>query len=119
MAVLHQDVALVGQLGFVPVALAVQTGFRIGRGGVGRGRAPLAVKVDGRIARIVRGRRRRVLAAEASGSRRKDTPAPPPDDPGNPTVDFWRAPHGCHPCLHYDPEARLARKSRGHEPRLA
>jgi len=41
---------------------------------------------------------------------------PRPDDPGNPTVDFhgerrWNVTHASTA----DPEARLARKSRGHE----
>src|SRR5881227_1059794 len=51
---------------------------------------------------------------------RKDRPAPPPDDPGNPTVDF----HGetrsneTHQST-TDPDARLARKSGGHESKLA
>jgi transposase len=53
---------------------------------------------------------------------RKDHPAPPapPDDPGNPTVDF----HGetrsndTHEST-TDPDARLARKSGGHESKLA
>jgi IS5 family transposase len=50
----------------------------------------------------------------------KDRPAPPPDDPGNPTVNF----HGetrsnqTHEST-TDPDARLARKSGGHESRLA
>jgi transposase len=51
---------------------------------------------------------------------RKDRPAPPPDDPGNPTVNF----HGetrsneTHQST-TDPDARLARKSGGHESKLA
>ena len=51
---------------------------------------------------------------------RKDRPTPPPDDPGNPTVDF----HGetrsndTHEST-TDPDARLARKSGGHESKLA
>jgi len=51
---------------------------------------------------------------------RKDGPTPPPDDPGNPTVNF----HGetrsndTHEST-TDPDARLARKSGGHESRLA
>ena len=51
---------------------------------------------------------------------RKDRPTPPPDDPGNPTVDF----HGenrsneTHEST-TDPDARLARKSGGHEAKLA
>ena len=52
--------------------------------------------------------------------RRKDTPLPPPDDPGNPTVDFHgeRRSNTTHAST-TDPEARLARKSRGHEAQLA
>ena len=52
--------------------------------------------------------------------RRKDTPAPPPDDPGNPTVDFHgeRRTNATHAST-TDPEARLARKSKGHEAQLA
>jgi transposase len=52
--------------------------------------------------------------------RRKGQPPEPPDDPGNPTVDF----HGeqrrndTHESS-TDPDARLARKSRGHESHLA
>jgi transposase len=52
--------------------------------------------------------------------RRKDEIAPPPDDPGNPSVDF----HGesrsnqTHESV-TDPDARLARKSGGHEAKLA
>lgn len=51
---------------------------------------------------------------------RKDQPTPPPDDPGNPTVNF----HGesrsnqTHQSR-TDPDARLARKSGGHEAKLA
>src|SRR5207253_7086047 len=51
---------------------------------------------------------------------RKDRPVPPPVDPGNPTVNF----HGetrsndTHEST-TDPDARLARKSGGHESKLA
>jgi transposase len=51
---------------------------------------------------------------------RKGQPTPPPDDPGNPTVNF----HGetrsndTHEST-TDPDARLARKSGGHEAKLA
>ena len=50
----------------------------------------------------------------------KDTPAPPPDDPGNPTVNFHgeRRSNATHAST-TDPEARLARKSRGQEAKLA
>jgi transposase len=52
--------------------------------------------------------------------RRKDTPVPPPDDPGNPTVDFHgeRRSNATHAST-TDPEALLARKSRGQEAELA
>jgi len=52
--------------------------------------------------------------------RRKDTPAGPPDDPGNPTVNFHgeRRSNATHAST-TDPEARLARKSRGQEAQLA
>jgi transposase len=52
--------------------------------------------------------------------RRKDTPPPPPDDPGNATVDFHgeRRANATHAST-TDPEARLARKSKGHEAQLA
>jgi IS5 family transposase len=58
--------------------------------------------------------------ASQKSFQRKDRPAPPPDDPGNPTVDF----HGemrsndTHEST-TDPDARLARKSGGHEAKLA
>ena len=58
--------------------------------------------------------------ASQKSFQRKDRPAPPPDDPGNPTVDF----HGetrsneTHQST-TDPDARLARKSGGHESKLA
>jgi transposase len=52
--------------------------------------------------------------------RRKDAPTPPPDDPGNPTVNFHgeRRSNATHAST-TDPEARLARKSRGQEAQLA
>jgi transposase len=52
--------------------------------------------------------------------RRKDTPPPPPDDPGNATVNFHgeRRSNATHAST-TDPEARLARKSKGHEAQLA
>jgi len=58
--------------------------------------------------------------AGAKSFRRKDTPAPPPEDPGNPTVDFHgeRRSNATHAST-TDPEARLARKSQGHEAHLA
>lgn len=52
---------------------------------------------------------------------RKDGPEPPPsDDPGNPTVNFHGEKRGndTHEST-TDPDARLARKSRGHEAKLA
>jgi transposase len=58
--------------------------------------------------------------ASQKSFQRKDKLAPPPDDPGNPTVDF----HGetrsnqTHEST-TDPDARLARKSGGHESKLA
>jgi len=58
--------------------------------------------------------------ASQKSFQRKDRPAPPPDDPGNPTVNF----HGetrsndTHQST-TDPDARLARKSGGHEAKLA
>lgn len=59
--------------------------------------------------------------ASQKSFQRKDKPeAPPPDDPGNPTVNF----HGeirrndTHESR-TDPDARLARKSGGHESKLA
>ena len=51
---------------------------------------------------------------------RKDQSAPPPDDPGNPTVDFHgeKRSNDTHEST-TDPDARLARKSGGHEAKLA
>lgn len=51
---------------------------------------------------------------------RKDQPVPPPDDPGNPTVDFHgeKRSNDTHEST-TDPDARLARKSGGHEAKLA
>ena len=50
----------------------------------------------------------------------KDRPAPPPDDPGNPTIDFHgeKRSNETHQST-TDPDARLARKSGGHESKLA
>jgi transposase len=58
--------------------------------------------------------------AGAKSFRRKDTSIPPPDDPGNPTVDFHgeRRSNATHAST-TDPEAQLARKSKGHEAHLA
>ena len=50
----------------------------------------------------------------------QEAPAPPPDDPGNPTVNFHGERRGNQ--THQsstDPDARLARKSGGHESKLA
>jgi transposase len=58
-------------------------------------------------------------ASQKSFQRKDQGPTPPPEDPGNPTVDF----HGeerrndTHAST-TDPEARLARKSGGHESKL-
>ncbi len=51
---------------------------------------------------------------------RKDKTTPPPDDPGNPTVDFHgeKRSNDTHEST-TDPDARLARKSGGHEAKLA
>ena len=59
-------------------------------------------------------------ASQKSFQRKDQGPTSPPEDPGNPSIDF----HGegrrndTHP-LTTDPEARLARKSGGHELKLA
>ena len=52
--------------------------------------------------------------------KKKGTGAPPPDDPGNPTVNFHgeRRSNATHAST-TDPEARLSRKSHGHEAKLA
>ena len=52
--------------------------------------------------------------------RRKGEPAPPPDDPGNPTVDFHgeRRSNATHAST-TDPDSRLMRKAPGHEAKLA
>jgi len=52
--------------------------------------------------------------------RRKDQPPTPPDDPGNPTVDFHgeRRANTTHQST-TDPESRLFKKARGHEAKLA
>jgi transposase len=58
--------------------------------------------------------------ASQKSFQRKDQPAPPPDDPGNPTVDFHgeKRSNDTHEST-TDPDARLARKSGGHEAKLA
>ncbi len=50
---------------------------------------------------------------------RKNTPRQPPDDPGNPTVNFHGEPrsNATHAST-TDPEARLARKGKAHEAKL-
>jgi len=59
-------------------------------------------------------------ASQKSFQRKDDNQAPPPDDPGNPTVNFHgqKRSNETHPST-TDPEARLARKSSGHESKLA
>ena len=58
--------------------------------------------------------------ASQKSFQRKDRPAPPPDDPGNPMVDFHgeKRSNETHQST-TDPDARLARKSGGHEAKLA
>jgi transposase len=58
--------------------------------------------------------------ASQKSFQRKDQSAPPPDDPGNPTVDFHgeKRSNETHQST-TDPDARLARKSGGHEAKLA
>lgn len=53
-------------------------------------------------------------------AKNQDHPAPPADDPGNPTVDFRgeKRSNDTHEST-TDPDARLARKSGGHESKLA
>jgi len=59
-------------------------------------------------------------ASQKSFQRKDDHQAPPPDDPGNPTVNFHgeKRSNDTHQST-TDPEARLARKSSGHESKLA
>jgi transposase len=59
-------------------------------------------------------------ASQKSFQRKDDKQAPPPDDPGNPTVNFHgeKRSNDTHQST-TDPEARLARKSSGHESKLA
>ena len=54
--------------------------------------------------------------ASQKSFQRKDQPAPPPDDRGNPTVNFHgeKRSNETHQST-TDPDARLARKSGGHE----
>jgi transposase len=58
--------------------------------------------------------------ASLKSFKRTDAPVEPPDDPGNPTVDFHgerrsNVTHGSTT----DPDARLVRKAKGHEAKLA
>jgi len=57
--------------------------------------------------------------ASLKSFKRKDAPPTPPDDPGNPTVDFHgeRRSNATHAST-TDPEARLARKGDRHEAKL-
>jgi transposase len=59
-------------------------------------------------------------ASQKSFQRKDQREPPPPDDPGNPTVDFRgeKRSNDTHEST-TDPEARLARKSGGHESKLA
>src|SRR5712664_4195398 len=59
-------------------------------------------------------------ASQKSFQRKDENQAPPPDDPGNPTVNFHgeKRSNDTHQS-NTDPEARLARKSSGHESKLA
>jgi transposase len=58
--------------------------------------------------------------ASLKSFKRKDAPVEPPDDPGNPTVDFHgeRRSNVTHVST-TDPDARLVRKAKGHEAKLA
>jgi len=58
--------------------------------------------------------------AGAKSFRRKGEPTPPPDDPGNPTVNFHgeRRSNATHQST-TDPDSRLMRKSSNHEAKLA
>ena len=59
-------------------------------------------------------------ASQKSFQRKDESEKPPPDDPGNPTVDFHgeRRSNETHEST-TDADARLARKSGGHEAKLA
>jgi transposase len=59
-------------------------------------------------------------ASQKSFQRKEQSEKPPPDDPGNPTVDFHgeRRSNETHEST-TDADARLARKSGGHESKLA
>jgi hypothetical protein len=68
----------------------------------------------------VDGTRIEAWASQKSFQRKDQDRLPPPEDPGNPTVDFHgeKRSNDTHQ-LTTDPEARLARKSSGHESKLA
>jgi transposase len=96
--------------------------------------------LDGDIARaffedvVAQARGRRLLSAEhftvdgtlleawagQKSFKRKDQPGAPPDDPGNPTVDFHgeRRSNQTHQST-TDPDSRLFKKANGHEAKLA
>ena len=96
--------------------------------------------LDGDIARaffedvVEQARGRRLLSAEhftvdgtlleawagLKSFKRKDQPGPPPDDPGNPTVNFHgeRRSNQTHAST-TDPDSRLFKKAKGHEAKLA
>jgi len=96
--------------------------------------------LDGDIARaffedvVAQARGRRLLSAEhftidgtlleawagQKSFKRKDQPREPPDDPGNPTVNFHgeRRSNQTHQST-TDPESRLYKKAKGHEAKLA
>lgn len=59
-------------------------------------------------------------ASQKSFQRKDGSATPPPDDPGNPTVNFHgeQRSNDTHESI-TDPDARLARKSGGHEAKLA
>jgi transposase len=58
--------------------------------------------------------------ASLKSFKRQEAPTRPPDDPGNPTVDFHgeRRSNATHAST-TDPDARLFRKAKGHEAKLA
>src|SRR5438477_10132639 len=59
-------------------------------------------------------------ASQKSFQRKDGEQMPPPDDPGNPTVNFhWEKRSNATHESTTDPDARLARKSGGHEAKLA
>jgi transposase len=58
--------------------------------------------------------------ASQKSFKRKDGPSAPPDDPGNPTINFHgeRRSNQTHQST-TDPDSRLAKKAKGHEAKLA